>query len=233
MGSCVSVHREPESAMRLRLSFGSKNDKVFIPDTVNAGDRAVAVVPSNSQWSRSGSKEEAFFDSQPWLDSDGEDDFLSVNGDFTPSRGNTPVHPSFSVGNPRVNDSLVVEGTFDSIHTPSSPDKKNRLSDLFKKSLHADRYVDQENTAGGENAVPANVETRVANVGLQYPKSTNGAPHLSGANSRGSSERTPNGLFEADDNSVKSAQCCLPRLLSSRSFNERRKRMSPGRNLGS
>lgn len=27
-----------------------------------------------------GSKEEAFFDSQPWLDSDGEDDFLSVNG---------------------------------------------------------------------------------------------------------------------------------------------------------
>lgn len=27
-----------------------------------------------------GSKEEAFFDSKPWLDSDGEDDFYSVNG---------------------------------------------------------------------------------------------------------------------------------------------------------
>lgn len=27
-----------------------------------------------------GSKEEAFFDSKPWLDSDCEDDFYSVNG---------------------------------------------------------------------------------------------------------------------------------------------------------
>ena len=27
-----------------------------------------------------GSKEEAFFDSQAWLDSDCDDDFLSVNG---------------------------------------------------------------------------------------------------------------------------------------------------------
>ncbi|XP_073123936.1 uncharacterized protein At3g27210-like [Henckelia pumila] len=233
MGSCVSVHREPESAVRLRFSFASKNDKVFIPDTVNAADRTVAEVPRKSQWSRSGSKEEAFFDSQPWLDSDCEDDFLSVNGDFTPSRGNTPVHPSFSAGNPRVNDSLVVVGTLDPVPSTSSPDKKKRLSDLFKESIRADQYVDQENKAGGENAVPANIETRETNVVLQYPKSTNGTPYLSGANSRGSSERTPNGLFEADENSVKSAQCCLPRLLSSRSFNERRKRMSPARNLGS
>lgn len=28
----------------------------------------------------SGSKDEAFFDSQPWLESDCEDDFYSVNG---------------------------------------------------------------------------------------------------------------------------------------------------------
>ncbi|XP_073296698.1 uncharacterized protein At3g27210-like [Primulina huaijiensis] len=218
MGSCVS-------AVRPRFSFGSKNDKVML--------NAVAELPTKSHCSRSGSKEEAFFDSQPWLDSDGEDDFLSVNGDFTPSQGNTPVHPSFSVGNPRANDSFIVEGTLDSIPSPSSPDKKKRLSELFKENLHADQFVNEENTTGWGNAVPANVETRATGVVLQYPKSTNGTPYLSGANSRGSSERTPNGLFEADENSVKSAQCCLPRLLSSRSFNERRKRMSPAWNLGS
>ncbi|KAG8084232.1 hypothetical protein GUJ93_ZPchr0010g9470 [Zizania palustris] len=36
-----------------------------------------------------GSKDETFFDSRAWLDSECEDDFYSVNGDFTPSRGNT------------------------------------------------------------------------------------------------------------------------------------------------
>ena len=30
--------------------------------------------------SQTGSKDETFFDSKPWLDSDGEDDFYSVNG---------------------------------------------------------------------------------------------------------------------------------------------------------
>ncbi|KAK7300190.1 hypothetical protein RJT34_11027 [Clitoria ternatea] len=32
-----------------------------------------------------GSKDETFFDSRAWLDSDCEDDFFRVNGDFTPS----------------------------------------------------------------------------------------------------------------------------------------------------
>lgn len=31
-----------------------------------------------------GSKEETFFDSQPWLDSDCDDDFFSVNGGKNP-----------------------------------------------------------------------------------------------------------------------------------------------------
>ena len=33
-----------------------------------------------------GSKDEAFFDSQPWLESDCEDDFLSVNGGKKPTQ---------------------------------------------------------------------------------------------------------------------------------------------------
>ncbi|KAK1392292.1 hypothetical protein POM88_011348 [Heracleum sosnowskyi] len=31
-------------------------------------------------------KDETFFDSNVWLDSDCDDDFMSVNGEFTPSR---------------------------------------------------------------------------------------------------------------------------------------------------
>lgn len=35
---------------------------------------------NNSNCLLAGSKEDAFFDSKPWLDSDCEDDFFSVNG---------------------------------------------------------------------------------------------------------------------------------------------------------
>jgi hypothetical protein len=50
-----------------------------------------------------GSKEETFFDSKGWLDSDSDSDFQSVSGDFTPYRGSTPVHHKFSTGSPKVN----------------------------------------------------------------------------------------------------------------------------------
>lgn len=50
MGSCVSVHKDPGSAMKLRFSIGSKNEKLLIPSpvkekpvTVNVGDATVAV----------------------------------------------------------------------------------------------------------------------------------------------------------------------------------------------
>ncbi|EPS70931.1 hypothetical protein M569_03840, partial [Genlisea aurea] len=66
-----------------------------------------------------GCKEEGFFDSQPWLDSDCEEDYFSVNGgDFTPSRGTTPVHHAFQ--------------------TPPPSDSKKRLSELFQESLRGE-----------------------------------------------------------------------------------------------
>ncbi|KAI3457849.1 hypothetical protein Pfo_014512 [Paulownia fortunei] len=243
MGSCVSVHKDPESAMKLRLSFGSKNEKLLIPspvkekpDTVNVGDRAVADVALKSHWSparfvNAGSKDEAFFDSQPWLESDCEDDFFSINGDFTPSRGSTPVHHSFSPGNLRVNMTPVVGGTIGSVPEPSPPDKKKRLSELFKESLRGDVYVDDETAAGDKKEAPAKVVAEATSL-VQQPKSTIGTPYLSGANSGGSSERTPNDVLREEDKSLKSPQCCLPRMLSSRSFSERKKRTSPAPNAG-
>ncbi|KAI3463099.1 hypothetical protein Pfo_019762 [Paulownia fortunei] len=242
MGSCVSVHKDPESAMKLRLSVGSKNEKLLIPspvkqkpDTINGGDLTVADLAVKSQWSPprfrdAGSKEEAFFDSQPWLESDCEDDFLSVNGDFTPSRGSTPVHHKFSLGNPLGNKAPVLEGTLGSVPEPSPPDKKKRLSDLFKESLRHHQYEDEENVASNENVVPEKVKAEATT--LVQPKSTNGIACLFGANSGGSSERTPNGVLRTEDKSVKFAQCCLPVLRSNRSFSERKKKMSPAQSTG-
>ncbi|GJT67666.1 hypothetical protein Tco_1019146 [Tanacetum coccineum] len=86
------------------------------------------------------SKEETFFDSQTWLDSDCDDEFMSVNGEFTPSRGNTPVHHSLTEGTQRVgvlaasiHNIEPVGSTFQPSPTPT--EKRKRLLDLFKESL--------------------------------------------------------------------------------------------------
>ncbi|MBA0557528.1 hypothetical protein Golob_014593, partial [Gossypium lobatum] len=151
------------------------------------------------------SKEETFFDSRAYLDSDCEDDFFSVNGDFTPSRGNTPVHHSFSVGTtPRVS-KVTVEGSPMSVLETSPMGKKKKLLELFRESVREDRNL----TSNSANVTPY---------------------HVSGATSLCSSERTANGdhdnpMFK--EKPLKSLQCCLPSFVTCSSFNERKKKMSP------
>lgn len=61
MGSCVSVRKDADSVLKLRLSFGSKTDnKLVIPpfpvkdDKLSSnGDRPIADPPLKSQWSPS------------------------------------------------------------------------------------------------------------------------------------------------------------------------------------
>nr|ACU14404.1 unknown [Glycine max] len=101
MGLCSSVPRNANEDMKLKLSFGSKSEKLVIPPTSIKGQQQQqpqngwSTARSTTTFTDHGSKEEAFFDSKAWLDSDCEDDFYSVNGDFTPSRGTTPVHHTF------------------------------------------------------------------------------------------------------------------------------------------
>lgn len=132
--------------------------------------------------------------------------------DFTPSRGNTPVHPSLA-GN------LKGNGDAPASFQQSPPqEKKKRLSELFSESLRSELEL---------NAMSTKKETAI--TGDRVPlRSTPGTPYVSVCNS----ERTPNGDLRCDVKSSKPAQCCLPRLLSSRSFSERRKRMSPARTVG-
>ncbi|KAL0431573.1 UNVERIFIED_CONTAM: hypothetical protein Sradi_0783300, partial [Sesamum radiatum] len=135
---------------------------------------------------------------------------------FTPSRGSTPVHHKFSSGNPPANKAPAIEATLGAVSEPSPPDTKKRLSELFKESLRH-QYEDE---------VPNKVKAEATNP--VQAKSTDGTPRFFGLNSGGSSERTPNAvLLEADKKPLKSGQCCLPRLLPTRSLNERKKKMSP------
>lgn len=178
-----------------------------------------------------GSKEETFFDSRAWLDSDCEDDFYSVNGDFTPSRGNTPVHHNFSAGTPQANKNPS-EGRPPGSELEPSPTGKKRLSELFKDRIREDRDVDDlqtsgsgdQNIANGKMAANGKMEVKQTILDV-LPKSANATPYLSGTNSVCSSERTANGdaLIEKEK-SFKSSPCCIPSLIFCRSFSERKKK---------
>jgi len=240
MGSCASVHKSSDSAMKLSLSFASKDDKLVIPASpvkeaptngIINNNNVVAVKSQRSpfrpgaSFGEYGSKEETFFDSQAWLESDCEDDYYSVNGDFTPSRGNTPIHHNFSVGTPRVNKTRFEDRIPGSVSVISPTDKKKKLAELFRESSKHDQDVDDLNTSGNQNIANGNMQARPTVLDLP-PKSAHGTPY--GTNSVCSSEWT-NGdhPLTEKEKPIKSIQCCLPSLISCRSFSERKKKMDP------
>ncbi|KAM0039548.1 hypothetical protein Hdeb2414_s0012g00383311 [Helianthus debilis subsp. tardiflorus] len=136
MGSCVSTQtKQKSSAMKVQVLFGS-NDHVVKPPLVN-GDLLAKSLLSFQDY---GSKEDTYFDSQAWLESDCDDDFMSVNGEFTPSRGNTPVHHNFSSGNNKPHAAVF---PYDE-PSPTVSEKKIRLSDLFKESLRVSYDFEDE-----------------------------------------------------------------------------------------
>lgn len=192
MGSCVSLDKDPEAAIKLRLSLASDNHNLLIPSPLKDTDAL------KSHWSTAasrdfGSKEESFFDTNPWLESDCDDDFFSVNGDFTPSRGNTPVHHKFSVGIPRSGGGCI---------PLPEPSPKKRLSELFSESV-------RDEVNGGERNVIA---------GQKSASET----HISGANRGCGGEGSTRNCKSPGQKSAKSTQCCLPSLRYSRTSNERK-----------
>ncbi|CAJ1947611.1 unnamed protein product [Sphenostylis stenocarpa] len=210
MGSCSSVPRNANADMKFKLSFCSKSEKLVIPPSPIKGQ------PQNGdfKWSTTtitdqGSKEEAFFDSKTWLDSDCEDDFYSVNGDFTPSRGTTPVHHTFGIpSRSRIPGSISM--------AEPSPEKKKKLLELFRESVKDDQ---------GDGHGHKEVKPTIQDV---MPKSAHSTPYISGANSTCSSERTMSeDRASIREKSVKSLHWCIPSLSSCRSFRERSRKTSP------
>lgn len=123
-----------------------------------------------------------------------------------------------------------MEGAANSKPEPSPTNKKKKLAELFSESFGDDQVADEQNIAGNQNIANGKLEPQRINLELP-PKSTNGTPFVSGVNSVCSSERTPNKDSKLDK-SARAAQCCLPSFVQSLSFNERKKRLSPGRNAG-
>ncbi|KAL9249268.1 hypothetical protein AKJ16_DCAP01328 [Drosera capensis] len=120
MGLCVSVPRDSASEMDSIQPKTDKNTMISTPNgqklemngdpRVDFGGIKSQVSNLNRGSSRSfgSSRDSAFHDTQPWLDSDNDDDFYSINGDFTPSRGSTPLH-GIVAGNPKFKKSLSLQ----------------------------------------------------------------------------------------------------------------------------
>lgn len=211
MGSCVSSRWRSDSAPAMKPGgppYGSKPDSLDIPSPVKDDvDRPISDAGDpKSQWPSTravtntyrdfGSKE-VFYDSQAWLDSDCDDEFLSVDGDFAPSRGSTPVHPSIFAGrNSQLSKSPLRAS--DRTTTPPPSDKKKTLADLFRDSR--------------EGSFEHNVreDSRNQNMGT-----TNTASYSEGA---------PNGYAEPTRESpFLLTRCCLSSLTSNDTNSERRK----------
>lgn len=220
MGSCVSSKRSSDaqaSAMKMGLA---------IPPSPVKEKESRNPIQSPSVLKDFGSKEDAFFDSQAWIDSDCEDDFYSVNGDFTPSRGSTPVHHGFSRGSTPVHKALG-DRTPIRIPEPSPTTTKKKLLQLFDEDKE-DADEQEQHTSGGGAQHAANGKQDVSSTILNLPpKSANGTPFVSGPNSVCGSERTANGDEPLQkEKSVRASPCCIPSLLSCRSLTDRKKKVN-------
>ncbi|KAE9619866.1 hypothetical protein Lal_00040296 [Lupinus albus] len=219
MGSSFTIHRNTKTTtttvtdMKVRPSSpGSKTVSFLVPPSPvkeNPKNRSLDWSTPQSNTIPNGSKDEAFFDSKAVLDSDCEDDFYSVNGEFTPSTGNTPIHNTF--GTPGHNKNPFVNRIQGSVHVPS-PEKKERkkLIDFFRESDQDDDMKEAKPT-----------------IQDFLPKSEL-STSISSTNSAWSSERTASedtvSTRETSNKSVKSTRWCLPIRGSSSRHNFREKR---------
>ncbi|XP_074581373.1 uncharacterized protein LOC141837905 [Curcuma longa] len=108
--------------MKLKMRIVSKARQLFTAsseeDKVVNGEQ----LESRRQSTGHGTKDETFFDSQTWLDSDCEDDFVSVNEDFVPSSSRNQLGNIFSAT------------SFPEVTSEPSTDGKRSLAELLQES---------------------------------------------------------------------------------------------------
>ncbi|KAJ3708580.1 hypothetical protein LUZ61_012285 [Rhynchospora tenuis] len=234
MGSCASVHKEQGAAMGVRMRLVTKAKRLFVASPskekehfngekesklvtvfgpmTNGGEVESCLAYKSPDF---GSKDEIFYDSKAWLDSDCEDDFFSVNGEFTPSRGSTPNHPKFSPGTPRMNNLSLNEKFPDS---KSEPSPRKKLAELFEEASEIDRsmmngsIIDKNSKTEGPLEVMGSVT--VDDLTTNSPYTSNGV--------------TPNREKKKRERILNyGSRCCLPGLAGTVGIDERRQKTSP------
>lgn len=149
MGLCVSLRKNSDSKaspMKV-LSFRYQTEELPSPVKEKQQSNGVFPVQSPSISKDFGSKDETFFDTRVWLDSDCEDDFYSVNGDFSSSRGSTPGRNSFSRGTTPIHRSFFDRMSPSPVPEPSPVPTKKKLIELFQESIREKPDFDEQNAS--------------------------------------------------------------------------------------
>ncbi|CAD5172127.1 unnamed protein product [Musa acuminata subsp. malaccensis] len=225
MGSCSSVDRDTDSTIRYRLGVNHKGRRLFIPSPAKEkpfdGKKPFGEVGSMSPESAV-NKEDIYFDSCAWLDSDCEDDFFSVKGEFTPSQGSTPIHQSSAPLTPRPVNSIYIDKSPETSSEPS-PTGRKKLRELFQETLLVEREGSEPNAAEVETNKRINLHTTNTDP---PPRQLNGTPYRFRAISFCSSTVTSSGdPKNRKERLCKSQHCCLPSLQSF-GLDDRRQKMT-------
>ncbi|EOA17797.1 hypothetical protein CARUB_v10006191mg [Capsella rubella] len=139
------------SSSTKRISESPVKENLAPADTSTMVDNGLSAHQVKPRWSFSSSKrsfgsskDDTFYESHQWLQSDSEDDFYSVHGDFTPSLGNTPKC-SFSEKLPRFHNPLfeAEKPRVSFSHSPAP--RRKKLAELFRDSIREEReYILEE-----------------------------------------------------------------------------------------
>ncbi|KAI9169750.1 hypothetical protein LWI28_017165 [Acer negundo] len=226
MGNCVSSVYKSSTDMKVAVQIESSSIEDINNNNSNNTDKTEQQIAAGdgllSQTSAMGghvasfrhlsSTEDLFFDSQPWLDSDCED-YFSVNGDLTPSCGNTPIHHKSCIdATDQPEKILYIDSASNCIPEPepSSTDVKKQLIELFQESFRDGPTSETKPTIA------------------DYLPSKPTSPYESVPNSVCSNGTPGYGVScHKKDKSAQSSPCCIPGLIRNLSFADRKKRLSP------
>ncbi|KAJ6721632.1 hypothetical protein OIU85_024696 [Salix viminalis] len=161
-----------------------------------------------------------FFDSHPWIESDCED-YLSVDGDFTPSCGTTPIHQGSYIETPPREEPLCIITSARSLAEPSPADMKKQLFELFRENISGEEANGNRSFQDTANGKPI--------TAYLPPKCTSRSPYQSAESSARSSETTlhRDPRSAGKEKPTHSAHCCLPNVVRGLSLSERKKGLSP------
>ncbi|KAJ1286837.1 hypothetical protein BS78_03G382700 [Paspalum vaginatum] len=219
MGSCASVHKDPGYPKKLFLASPTKAKAANgiasgggvapvgdgfgdLKSNVSAEQQRAGFGPKSPD---SGSKDEVFFESRAWLDSDCEDGFYSVNGDFTPSRGSTP---NYQPRTQTVMTNIFQPYTGNSKSPEPSPTGRRKLAELLQEAM---QDVPEESTDASKNDKQQ----------LQSVAADEKPVSESTSSSTCSTEATPAAVTKSrKEKAWYSGRCCLPSFVHSLTLDE-------------